>query len=352
MNHPAIQCTTLSKRYQDQPAVDKLNLSVPTSTILAIVGPSGCGKTTTLRMLAGFERPNSGSIWMHGKTIVDQTIFTPPEKRRIGVVFQEYALFPHLTVFQNVVFGLNRMPRHDREQVAAEMLELTGLGRLVKRYPHEISGGERQRVALARALAPQPQVLLLDEPFSNLDAELRLKLREDVRKVLQELKITAVFVTHDQEEALFMGDQLAVMSGGKIHQVGTPEEIFAFPANRFVAEFMGDANFLPGVVTAAGIQTEIGLVEQHLDLPDGAPVELAVRVDDIAFDPLGEANARVVARKFKGVINVYHIALPSGLVIQAFQPHYSVFQVGMPVRVWPDPGHELACFYNGRALKE
>jgi iron(III) transport system ATP-binding protein len=351
MTDPTIECTTLSKYYQNQSVVENINLSVQNGDILALVGPSGCGKTTTLRMLAGFEQPDSGQISMYGKVVVDQSRFTPPEKRRIGVVFQEYALFPHLNVRQNVAFGLNRMPSSDRKQLTTEMLTLAGLERLGERYPHEISGGERQRVALARALAPQPVVLLLDEPFSNLDAELRLKLREDVRSLLKKLKMTAVFVTHDQEEALFMGDQLAVMSGGRIHQVGTPEEIFAHPADRFVAEFMGDANFLPGVVTAGGIQTEIGLVEQRLDLPSGAPVEIAVRADDIAFDPMGQANAKVVARKFKGVINVYHVELASGLVIQAFQPHYSVFQVGMPVRVWPDPGHDLACFYQGKALK-
>ncbi len=350
MTAPAIACAEISKFFQGHAAVEKVSFSVKQGEILALLGPSGCGKTTTLRMLAGFERPDSGQISMNGKIIAAENTFIPPEKRKIGVVFQEYALFPHLTVLQNVLFGLNHLPRGERMQAAGEMLALTGMQRLEARYPHEISGGERQRVALARALAPQPQVLLLDEPFSNLDAELRLKLREDVRSVLKVLKMTAVFVTHDQEEALFMGDQLAVMSAGRIHQVGTPEEIFSHPADRFVAEFMGDANFLPGVVTGSGIQTEIGLVEQRLALPHGAAVELAVRADDIAFDPHGEANARVIARKFKGVLNVYHVELPSGLVLQAFQPHYQVFQVGMPVRVWPDPGHELACFYNGKAL--
>lgn len=346
----AVECNSLDKRYDSRLAVEQLSFSLRDGEIMAVVGPSGCGKTTTLRMIAGFERPERGEIRMGGRILDDAVTFVPPEKRRIGIVFQEYALFPHLTVRENVAFGLRRLPRPQANQTVTSMLAMVGLGEFSGRYPHELSGGERQRVALARALAPQPDLLLLDEPFSSLDADLRLKLREDVRQVLKQLHMTALFVTHDQEEALFMGDRLAVMTEGRLQQVGTPEEIFAHPANRFVAEFMGNANFLPGVVTADGIQTEIGLVAQRVDLPPGSAVELAVRADDIGFDPDGEINARVVARNFKGVLNVYKVELPSGLILQAFQPHYRIFQEGMRVRVWPDPGHELACFHQGRAI--
>lgn len=345
-----IECHDLSKTYNGQYAVRDLDLEIYPGEILAVVGPSGCGKTTTLRMIAGFERPDEGVVVMNGQALNQAGLFVPPEKRNIGVVFQDYALFPHLTVGENVAFGLKNFSRPNKVARVAEILAMVDLADTQARYPHELSGGERQRVALARALAPQPQLLLLDEPFSSLDADLRLKLREDVRRLLKHIQLTAVFITHDQEEALFMGDRLAVMNGGRLQQVAHPETIFSHPANRFVAEFMGNANFLPGIVTPQGIHTEIGLVEQHLPLPEGSTVELAVRADDIGFDAEGRANGRILARNFKGVLNVYRVQLESGLVLEAFQPHFRVFPEGRAVRIYPDAGHELACFYQGNAI--
>lgn len=345
-----IECHHLQKAYQTQFAVKDVSLHVVQGEILAIVGPSGCGKTTTLRLIAGFERPDRGEIRMEGRLLSHPNRFIPPEKRHIGVVFQDYALFPHLTVYENVAFGLrNQTPEQVRGRVS-EMLELVGLSRLAKRMPHELSGGERQRVALARALAPRPRVLLLDEPFSSLDMDLRLKLREEVRLLLKGIQLTALFVTHDQEEALFMGDRLAVMNQGVVQQLDRPETIFSQPVNPFVAEFMGNANFLPGRIVEEGIETEIGLIPQRVALPVGSMVEVAVRADDIGFDLSKDANGVILSRVFKGVTNVYKVRLRSGLVLEAFQPHYRFFSEGQPVRIFADAGHELACFHKGVAV--
>ncbi|WP_322793830.1 ABC transporter ATP-binding protein [Bellilinea sp.] len=350
MNDNLIECCQLEKCYSSQPAVSGLNLELRDGEILALVGPSGCGKTTTLRLIAGFERPDRGEIWMQGRPLSNEDTFVPPEKRQIGVVFQDYAIFPHLSVAENVAFGLHKKSPAQVKQRVAEMLELVGLSGLAKRMPHQLSGGERQRVALARALAPQPKVLLLDEPFSSLDMDLRLKLREEVRWLLKNLHLTALFVTHDQEEALYMGDRLAVMNQGHVQQADSPERIFSHPANRFVAEFMGNANLLPGKVVEQGIETEIGLIPQRVALPFGSSVELAVRADDLGFDLHGETNGVILSRIFKGVLNVYQIRLTSGLVLEAFQPHYRMFPEGQAVRIFADAGHELACFYNGVAI--
>jgi iron(III) transport system ATP-binding protein len=282
--------------------------------------------------------------------VTNSQVFVPPERRDIGMVFQDHALFPHLTVFENVAFGLAGRPKETVRSEAGSMLKLVGLERLAERYPHELSGGERQRVALARALAPQPIVILLDEPFSSLDADRRTQIREEVRAILKGIGATAIFVTHDQEEALFMGDRLAVFNRGRLEQIGTPETIFHRPATRFVAEFMGHTDFLPGEVTPAGILTEIGLLPQKIDLPVGEKVEIAFRADDVSIRPQQDAQAMVLARHFKGALNLYRLRLPSGQLVHALQPHTHIFPPGTRVAVSADPGHALACFHEGRAV--
>ncbi|WP_299026935.1 ABC transporter ATP-binding protein [uncultured Thermanaerothrix sp.] len=344
MSHPLLECRHLYKSYQGKPVVADLSLNLAAGEILAVVGPSGCGKTTTLRLIAGFERPERGEIHMGGKPLVAAGVFIPPEKRGIGMVFQDYALFPHLNVYENIAFGLKGWSKTQVQRRVNELLALVGLQGMARRFPHQLSGGEQQRVALARALAPQPQVLLLDEPFSNLDADLRLKLREEVRTVLKGLNLAALFVTHDQEEALFMGDRLAVMNQGRVHQIGTPEAIFARPVNRFVAEFMGNAYFLPGHVTRQGIQTELGLVRQEVPYPPGSRVDVAVRADDIGLDLQGPPNGKVVGRVFKGLLNLYQVELRSGCVLPSLQPHDYFLPPGQPVHVYLSAQHELACF--------
>lgn len=357
----ALELLCLTKRYTPDgpPAVDAVSLSLPPGEILGLVGPSGCGKTSTLRLIAGFERPDAGQIKINGRVVVNAVpappngsgpVWVAPEKRGVGMVFQDYALFPHLTVRQNVGFGLQGQPQRQTDNTVLYLLRLSGLEKLADRYPHELSGGERQRVALARALAPEPVVLLLDEPFSNLDADRRANMREQVRAILRTLKATAIFVTHDQEEALFMCDHIALLNKGQLAQLAAPETLFHQPASRFVAEFLGHTDFLPGQVTAEGIETEIGLVQQPVAAPVGAYVELAVRADDVTFAPARGAKAMVLARHFKGAQNVYRVRLPSGRLLHALQPHTLILKPGTPVNIWVNAGHALACFYEGRAV--
>jgi iron(III) transport system ATP-binding protein len=343
----AVVCKNLTCIFDnDTPAVQDLNFTVDKGEILAVVGPSGCGKTTTLRLIAGFERPTRGEIHLQGKLTASRRKLVPPEKRGVSMMFQEHALFPHLTAFENVCFGLTKSAQD--QETAHEMLELVGLDHLSQRYPHELSGGERQRIALARAMAPQPILILFDEPFSNLDADRRSCMREEVRAILKSSGSTAVFVTHDQEEALFMGDRIAVINQGRMEQVGPPEIIFHRPSTRFVAEFMGSTDFLPGEVTGEGIRTEIGLLEQHPPLPDGTPVEIALRSDDVSFAPGPESNAVVLERQFKGAYNVYRLQLHSGQLVHAMSSHTRIIPPDTAVRVYPDAGHDLACFYQGK----
>jgi iron(III) transport system ATP-binding protein len=325
-------------------AVCDLTLNVRRGEVLALLGPSGCGKSTTLRLVAGLEAPDAGQIWMEGRQVAGRGAWVPPETRRVGLVFQDYALFPHLTVARNIAFPLNRMPARERNARIIEMLTLVGLSGYENRYPHQLSGGQQQRVALARALAPNPSVVLLDEPFSSLDADSRIAVREQVRAILKEVGATVIFVTHDQEEALYMGDRVAVMNAGQLEQVGTPEELFEEPATRFVAEFLGLPSFLPALVTDDGIETEIGFQSQPLQAPPGTAIEVLVRPDDLTLraDPSGDA--RVLRSQFRGMDYLYDVALPSGRVVRCLGAHTARYEPGTPVCVTLSPGHKLACF--------
>jgi iron(III) transport system ATP-binding protein len=350
----ALEVKNLSKRFgrDELPAVHDVSFSLEKGEILALVGPSGCGKTTTLRLIAGFEQPDSGQVLLEGRPVAGGKFFLPPEKRGVGMVFQDHALFPHLKVIENVSFGLSKKKNKEKEAAAVSILNLLGMERLSERYPHELSGGERQRVALARALAPQPVVLLLDEPFSSLDADLRHQIREEVRVILKGISASAIFVTHDQEEALYMGDRLAVFNNGHLEQIASPEEIFHSPSTRFVAEFMGQTDFIQGSVTPNGVLTEIGTLPQALDLPLGTEVEVAVRADDITFEPQAGGSGLILGRQFKGALNIYRLRLPSGRIVHAFQPHTRILKPGTPVVVRADPGHDLACYFQGRYVDQ
>ena len=342
----ALEVRNLLKHFYgtQQSAVNYISFELSSGEILALVGPSGCGKTTTLRIIAGLERPDSGVVRLNDQVVASESVFVPPEKRGVSMVFQDHALFPHLTVSENIAFGLRGQSPAEIKKTVGEMLHLVGLLPLSKRYPHALSGGERQRVALARALAPRPVLVLMDEPFSSLDADLRMEMREHVRRILKSIRATVVFVTHDQEEALYMGDRLAVLQSGHLEQIGTPEEIFHESNTRFVAEFMGDSDFLKGKVTKTGIQTEIGLLEQVVDLPVSTQVELAVRADDISFQIDGSGNSLIVERFFRGAYNLYRLRLDSGQTVHASTDHTQILPVGTRVRAFISAEHSLTVF--------
>jgi iron(III) transport system ATP-binding protein len=342
----ALENKHLVKTFDDNrfPAVDDISFSMQHGEILTLVGPSGCGKTTTLRLIAGLAQPDSGEVWINDRQVSGPRTFIPPEQRDVGMVFQDLALFPHLNAYRNIAFGLQRHTRDQVEKTVREMLCLVGLESYGNRFPHELSGGERQRVALARALAPRPVLVLMDEPFSSLDTDRRISMREQVRSLLKHLKATVIFVTHDQEEALYMGDRVAVFNQGRLAQLGTPEEIFQHSATRFVAEFMGSSIFLPGTVTPEGIRTAAGLIQQQAGFPPNTPVDVTVRADDIHFQPDQAGNGLITKRIFKGVLNLYRLRLDSGETLEAFKAHTEVFEPGTRVCVQIEPGHELCVF--------
>ena len=343
----AVSCQNLHKSFDKQPIVKDVSFTVATGQILALLGPSGCGKTTTLRMIAGFEKLDSGRIEIDGDVVTDGKRHLPPEKRRAGIVFQDYAIFPHLSVAENVGFGL---PRRERKERTEEMLAFVGLEGLGERMPHELSGGQQQRVALARALAPNPAVLLLDEPFSNLDAALREEMRYDVRRLLKESGTTAVFVTHDQEEALFMGDEVAVMKAGRIEQLGAPELIFHQPQTRFVAEFLGNTDFVAGTVITGGVETPLGVLPQTVDLPAGTAVSIASRADDVEITVVDEGNGRITSRQFIGIAFIYEITLDDGSKVHSWQSHLTHLPEGTAVNATFGDAHDLVVFAGDTAV--
>lgn len=347
MNPIAVQCEQISKLFSRTPAVRNVDLAVTQGEILALLGPSGCGKTTTMRLIAGFEQPDRGRITIGNREVAGPTRFVPPEKRQVGMVFQNYALFPHLTVNANVAYGLTRDSA--RATRVAEMLELVGLAGMGHRLPHELSGGQQQRVALARALAPQPQLLLLDEPFSGLDESLRDQVRGEVARILHESQATVIVVTHNQDEALFLGDRVAVMNAGVVEQIAPPEELYLQPATRFVAEFMGSAFFLQGVAQRDGLETELGFWAQPMTTAVGTTVEVAARPDDLTLVADAYGNARVVETTYRGGSYLYAIRLPSGTMVRCEASHTHYYAPGTAVRVELTPGHPLAYFPEGNA---
>jgi iron(III) transport system ATP-binding protein len=310
--------------------------------ILALLGPSGCGKTTTLRLIAGFETPDAGTVEIRGRRMAGGGPAVPPEARGVGIVFQDYALFPHLSVADNVGFGLARSERAARGRRVAEVLELVDLTPLRHRYPHELSGGQQQRVALARALAPAPALILLDEPFSSLDADLRAVMREEIQKILRLTGTTAVFVTHDQQEAFAVADRVGVLQAGHLEQLDVPYEVYHHPRSRFVAEFVGEADFLRCMVKEEGIVSELGTFRNPDGHPVGLPVDIMVRPDDIDFIPHPDGDVLVAGRRFHGAENLYRLRLPSGARVHSVQPSTTIYPIGTRVRVVATMIHVVA----------
>jgi len=331
---PGLRLRGLRKTFGDVVAVDDLSLDVPEGAICALLGPSGCGKTTTLRLIAGLEQPDAGTIEIGGEGVSGSGRSVPAERRRIGMVFQDYALFPHMDVAANVGYALGRRPDGERVE---EALATVGLGGLGKRNPHELSGGQQQRVALARALVAEPRALLLDEPFSNLDAGLRARVREEVREILAEQKLTSVFVTHDQEEALSVADVVAVVNEGRVEQVGTPEDVYSRPSTRWVAGFLGEIEVLPGKATNGTIECELGQLpnrEGHT-----GEVDVLVRPESLAIGTIEPPDRRsqkatVVSRSFFGHDQLVELQLPSGAVVKVRRLGFPAWHPGDNVRIW------------------
>ncbi len=344
---PVLSCRNITKHFGKvvTPAVEQVGFDLHEGDLLGLLGPSGCGKTTLLRLMAGFESPDSdepaGEIELSGQMVYGKGQILPPERRQVGVVFQDYALFPHLCVIENVKFGLKQLcrrgtlPRPQIQVLAAEAISLVGLSGMEQRYPHELSGGQQQRVALARALAPQPPLILLDEPFSNLDVQVRLRLRKEVRDILKNVGASGIFVTHDQEEALAIADKVAVMNRGRIVQLDTPEMIYQRPASRFVAEFVTQANFVAAVRRGDGWETALGRVKLLAgEVADRGDLMIAQEDLEIVADEKGELL--VQGRQFLGREYQYSLLMGSGEVLQVRTAASQRLSVGTRVRVIVD----------------
>ncbi|WP_255194023.1 ATP-binding cassette domain-containing protein [Natronobeatus ordinarius] len=343
-----LELEAVRKAFNGETAVDDCSLSVREGEVLTLLGPSGCGKTTTLRLIGGLDRPDAGTIRIHDRVVADDSSFVPAESRDVGIVFQDFALFPHRTVAENVAFGLEASS--EAETTVDELLELVGLREYRDSYPDELSGGQKQRIALARSLAPQPELLLLDEPLSNLDAGLRVRMRTAIREILDAVDVTAIWVTHDQEEALSVGDRTAVMNAGSIEQLDTPRAAFMRPATRMVADFLGQASYLRGALENGVVETAIGPLERdHVLVPESADVgrlDVLVRPDDVALEEAAPsaAHGRIVDRQFTGSSVTYRVELEDGTTLHCRRPHEDWLDVSAPVRVSITAGHELPAF--------
>lgn len=328
---------------QDSAVVDGVNFSVGNGDICCLLGPSGCGKTTVLRSIAGFHKLSGGQIELDQQVISTPSHSVAPEHRHIGMVFQDYALFPHLTVAENICFGLHKYSRAEKLRAVTELLELVSLTGLEQRYPHELSGGQQQRIALARALAPKPKLLLMDEPFSSLDVELRRGLALEVRSILKQQGVSAILVTHDQEEAFAFADYIGVMNQGKVEQWDKPYELYHQAKTRFVANFIGRGAFVPGTIKQHdSINTELGPVPSRNGWVEGAQVEVLLRPDDIVFDQNSRYKGTVVHKVFAGTATLYTLQLPTGSQVEAaFASHHN-YSIGEQLGIRVDADHTIA----------
>ena len=347
-----LELKNIRHAYGPQRVINDLSLTLKKGAIGCLLGPSGCGKTTVLRCIAGFEPISAGEIILGGTLISSLRFSVPPERRHIGMVFQDYALFPHLSVSDNVGFGLHRLQKAERAARIAEMLQTVGLTDAAEKYPHQLSGGQQQRVALARALAPRPNLLLLDEPFSNLDVTLRARLSLEVRDILKSQNATAILVTHDQDEAFAIADEIGVMHLGEIQQWDTAYNLYHRPANRFVANFIGQGVFLPGkLLDSHHVETELGTLAG--DIPhqctsgcelcrEGNPVDVLMRPDDIVHDDASPLQAAVMHKAFRGADILYTLRLPGGSIALSLVPSHHNHAVGEKIGIRLDTEHVVA----------
>lgn len=362
----------VSIHYGSDTVLKNLDLDLVKGEIGCLLGSSGCGKTTLLRSIAGFERPQQGSITLNNHKLVDEKHFIEPENRGIGLVFQDFALFPHLTVEGNIAFGLNQLSRADRQQRVREILQLINLSHTRKRYPHQLSGGQQQRIALARALAPEPELLLLDEPFSSLDVELREQLAVDIRAILKKQKISAILVTHDQQEAFMVADKIGLMHQGEIIQWSTPYDLYHKPVNNYAAGFIGKGSILPGkIIDNTHIQTPLGILSGDFDIPSicqcsdcnewmsvndshtnqsgnkkpaahlqkGCHVGLLIRPDDIVHDDNSDLKLPIVNRVFKGNEFIYTLKIDDQHQLLCTSSSHHNHQIGDQLRIKMEVKH-------------
>ncbi len=354
-----LELSDLSVQYAgaSRPAVDAVSFGLPRGAIGVLIGPSGCGKTTLLRAIAGLEPASGGQIRISQQVVGGAGVHVPAESRRIGMVFQDYALFPHLDVGHNVAFGIAHLPRAERQARVTEVLSLVGLAGTERRMPHELSGGQQQRVALARALAPQPELLLLDEPFSNLDIDLRERLAHEIRGILKAAGATALFVTHDQLEAFAIGDVIGVMHQGQLHQWDEAYTLYHRPATRFVADFIGHGVFTPATLREAGdqvvVDTPLGALTDVAECPlptafEAGQCEVLLRADDIVHDDDAPVKAQIVRKAFRGADFLYTLRLGSGETVMAHVPSHHDHKVGEWIGIRAQVDH-VVTFERGSA---
>ena len=336
----------ISAAYDKSPTIEDISFNLAEGELACLLGPSGCGKTTILRTISGFQPLTKGSITLDSKILASKQENLLPEKRNVGMVFQEHALFPHLTLAKNIGFGLHKLSREECRKKINTMLELIGMPDYGNRYPHELSGGQAQRVALARAIAPQPKLLLLDEPFSNLDTELRESLGHEIRNLLKELGVTAIMVTHDQHDAFALGDKVGVMSKGKLLQWDDSFNLYHAPNSRFVANFIGDGVLVKGTMVEENVViTNFGEIRgETVNTPHiGKEVDLLIRPDDVIHDTNSSILGQVIRKAFKGAQTLYTLRIESGDELMSLVPSHDDYEIGDVIGVNIEPDH-LVCF--------
>ncbi len=311
MQNNALELCQINHSYGNIAALKRLNITIRQGEVVCLLGPSGCGKTTALRVAAGLEMPNSGEVFFAGKKVAGDDVFFPPEQRNIGLVFQDYALFPHLTINDNIAFGIKNLPSKQCQKIIIDMLDEVGMSEYGNHYPHMLSGGQQQRIALARALARNSSLILMDEPFSGLDARLRDKIRDNTLHILKKFGAAALMVTHDAEEAMYMADRIAVMLDGKIVQIGTPDELYFKPKTAFIAEFFGEINHISAMVKNGKAETPLGQINT-IDFNDGELVEVIIRPEGLSLEDCpqsstGNGYATVLASRFLGRTSLVHL---------------------------------------------
>ena len=333
MKKNILSCRRIKKRFREVMAISNVDIDLKDGEIMSILGPSGCGKTTLLRIIAGLETPDSGKITLKENTLYENNLFVEPNLRGIGMVFQEYALFPHLTVKENVLFGIRSLSNKDQNRILEDILKLTRVEELESRYPSELSGGQQQRVALARTLATKPNILLMDEPFSNLDASLRTTVRTEVKEILKRSNTSTIFVTHDKEEAFSISDKVAIMFEGVIHQVDPPDKIYFWPETKQVASLSGSCEFIDGIIDGSSVITSLGRIPRRVNenIIDGTRVDVAIRPNDFIMKADPSADNVVIRKEFRGEDTLFWIKTSAGEIICCKHKIHTTLFVGLKV---------------------